>query len=198
MNYDENNIYNRDFEYMNGRNGYMDAFQGGNVFPPYNNMNPFNNTYTRSQTGFRNSNISNVQMKGEFLKSQYPEIYRDINKIITDILPNYRNVNITEKEIEDMVEEVFNLYCNKETENSNTNNKNKPDSVQNSKNQYDTLLRDLIRILILTRLIKQNLDNINVNSGYYNNPYYQYGNVPEMRGNSMNNGYMGYSPRNYF
>ena len=78
MNYDENNIYNRDFEYMNGRSGYMDSFQGNSVFP-YNNMNSFNNTYTRNQTGFRNSNISNVQMKGEFFKSQYPEqIYYQI------------------------------------------------------------------------------------------------------------------------
>ncbi len=193
MNYDENNIYNRDFEYMNGRSGYMDSFQGNSVFP-YNNMNSFNNTYTRNQTGFRNSNISNVQMKGEFFKSQYPEIYRDINKIITDILPNYRNVNITEKELDDMVEEVFKIRCGSETENTNASGRNKSENVQSNKTQHDSLLRDLIRILILTRLIKQNLDNINVNSGYYN----PYPNFPEMRGNNMDAGYMGYIPRNYF
>lgn len=164
--------------YSNYNDKYLNSFRNG-AESPYFDFNRFN-SYT---------NINTIQTRNNILKSQYPEIYHDINNIINDILPRYRNMTHTEELINNITEEILTIYIDN-MQNENKTNKNN----NNDTNKRNDLLKDLIKIILITRLIKFNLDNTNNlnRNDYYGMPY-----GFNMQ-NDMNNLYMGYMPKNYF
>lgn len=182
----------------NFRSGTENLAQG---FYQYPNTNYYSGNMIQNP-GFNqfnyNSNINTIQTRNNILKSQYPEIYNELNNIIDDILPKYRNITITEEILNNMTDEILTSYTNnnrKETEADNRINKNSQD--KNVRTTENNILRDLIKIILITRLIKLNLDNI-CSTNRFNN-YYRY-NEPygynmQIEGNNL---YMGYQPQNYF
>lgn len=211
----------------------MMYYQGINYDRRFNNnfLPKFNYRYDLSNNygyGYGSYNISNVINKNNFLKSQYPKIYNDINKIIDEIIYNYRNVSMTEKLICDIVDDVLDLYkkkiLNHNTNEFTSNTKISKDYKENNlktdnnidktiKIKDEDMIKDLIKIILITRLIKLNLDRLNINNRY-NKTYNRY--APELNYDynfdfnhernirsgfddlENNNLYMGYLPRNYF
>ena len=209
----------------------MMYYQGINYDRRFNNnfLPKFNYRYDLSNNyGYGSYNISNVINKNNFLKSQYPKIYNDINKIIDEIIYNYRNVSMTEKLICDIVDDVLDLYkkkiLNLNTNEFTSNTKISKDYKENNlktdnnidktvKIKDEDMIKDLIKIILITRLIKLNLDKLNINNRY-NKTYNRY--TPELNYDynfdfnhernirsgfddlENNNLYMGYLPRNYF
>lgn len=169
-----------------------------------------------TQNNFEFNNMNNVINKNNFLKTQYPKIYDDINNIISEIIPNYRNTSMGIDIVEEMVDKIYESYISLQDDKEEkinldirkTNEKIKQDKNINENNSKiiekrkdNDILRDLIKILLITRLIKFNLDNTNM----HNNTYQKYNYNPynfEMRSGSIGNDaeqiYMGYRPRNYF
>ena len=209
----------------------MMYYQGINYDRRFNNnfLPKFNYRYDLSNNyDYGSYNISNVINKNNFLKSQYPKIYNDINKNIDEIIYNYRNVSMTEKLICDIVDDVLDLYkkkiLNLNTNEFTSNTKISKDYKENNsktdnnidktvKIKDEDMIKDLIKIILITRLIKLNLDRLNINNRY-NKTYNRY--APELNYDynfdfnhernirssfddlENNNLYMGYLPRNYF
>lgn len=219
-----NNRFNR-----NSQESPNDYFFRNNTMPYY--------TYDTRQPNF--SNITMIQMKNSMLKNQYPKIYFDINSIINDVLPKYRNMTFSEDIVNNIVDEIYALYNeNKQNERgeesinkkvaeanniSKKNNLRADDTIEvnqntsNNLNETENIRKDLIKIILLNRLIKLNLDNINMNfnqdtgfgmSGkFINNPYSNYNNFNNYNNSQFDldymdenfeSSYMGYTPRNYF
>ena len=223
--FDDINDFEDEDEMMYYQGINYDRRFNNNFLPKFNYRYDLSNNY---DYGYGSYNISNVINKNNFLKSQYPKIYNDINKIIDEIIYNYRNVSMTEKLICDIVDDVLDLY-KKKILNLNTNEftsstKISKDYKENNlktdnnidktiKIKDEDMIKDLIKIILITRLIKLNLDKLNINNRY-NKTYNRY--TPELNYDynfdfnhernirssfddlENNNLYMGYLPRNYF
>ena len=203
----DNNFANN----TNNTNNINNNFQYNNS---YGNPYMINNQEMQRFGQYNQINVNTMQMRNTLLKNQYPKIYDDINNIISELIPSYRNTSMGIDIVDEMVDKIYTSYMslqeNKE-ENLNTDVRKANDKVKQDRNinndesnlkiekQNDNdTLRDLIKILLITRLIKFNLDNTNVNNMYQRYNPYNY----EMRSGFIRNDtdqiYMGYSPRNYF
>ena len=223
--FDDINDFEDEDEMMYYQGINYDRRFNNNFLPKFNYRYDLSNNY---DYGYGSYNISNVINKNNFLKSQYPKIYNDINKIIDEIIYNYRNVSMTEKLICDIVDDVLDLYkkkiLNLNTNEFTSNTKISKDYKENNsktdnnidktvKIKDEDMIKDLIKIILITRLIKLNLDKLNINNRY-NKTYNRY--TPELNYDynfnfnhernirsgfddlENNNLYMGYLPRNYF
>ena len=223
--FDDINDFEDEDEMMYYQGINYDRRFNNNFLPKFNYRYDLSNNYDYSYGSY---NISNVINKNNFLKSQYPKIYNDINKIIDEIIYNYRNVSMTEKLICDIVDDVLDLYkkkiLNLNTNEFTSNTKISKDYKENNsktdnnidktvKIKDEDMIKDLIKIILITRLIKLNLDKLNINNRY-NKTYNRY--TPELNYDynfdfshernirsgfddlENNNLYMGYLPRNYF
>lgn len=205
----DNNFANN----TNNTNNINNNFQYNNS---YGNPYMINNQEMQRFGQYNQINVNTMQMRNTLLKNQYPKIYDDINNIISELIPSYRNTSMGIDIVDEMVDKIYTSYMslqeNKE-ENLNTDVRKANDKVKQDRNinndesnlkiekQNDNdTLRDLIKILLITRLIKFNLDNTNVNNMYQRYNPYNY----EMRSgfigneNDIDQIYMGYRPRNYF
>lgn len=225
--FDDINDFEDEDEMMYYQGINYDRRFNNNFLPKFNYRYDLSNNYDYGY-GYGSYNISNVINKNNFLKSQYPKIYNDINKIIDEIIYNYRNVSMTEKLICDIVDDVLDLYkkkiLNLNTSEFTSNTKISKDYKENNsktdnnidktiKIKDEDMIKDLIKIILIIRLIKLNLDRLNINNRY-NKTYNRY--TPELNYEynfdfnhernirsgfddlENNNLYMGYLPRNYF
>ncbi len=167
---DIENNYNDDFVHMPNQP----------VFPYYQ---PYPEYQTYQGYDARRVNFNNIRRKNDFLKKSYPKIYFDLNNVIEDFLKN--NFSLNNLKAEDDLEKFVNEI---EEKFKSINNTNSSDDKENIKKDYlnnTQLLRDLIKIILITRLIKLNFDYLPDR----NNNMYDY---------NYNPSFMGYNPRNYF
>lgn len=139
---------------------YMRNSLGFNMNPPMMNMNANEEIYENNFT-YNQINLNNI----------YPEIYRVIYPVICRICANI-NENITEELINKITNDVYINIENLDSNNkrnitkfnevnknirSDANNKNNynyiNDTRQENRTSYTSLLKDLIRILILRELV---------------------------------------------
>jgi len=174
---------------------YLNNYRNQNMYPTYN-----------PRQVDTSSNITMIQMRNSMLKSQYPKIYTDVNSVITELLPKYRNQTFTEDVVNKVVDEIYTSYLEKRTETR------ADDTIENNTNSSDIedITKDLIKVVLLNRLIKTNLDSINTNQGMYQDVPRNYINSAYNSGIYDSNffstdintnyevPYMGYTPRNYF
>lgn len=173
-----NNTYN---PYMqNNVNGMMqnNAMGVNNMNPNMGNAMPINNINGM----FMGPN--NNMMPFQNLSSLYPSIYRIINPVVSRVVSSGNNQIINEDSLKNMVDTVFNIVegqienepvqnqrnVQSETQmssNTSSNNNqttrtteaNRQTTVSQStsrNNRNDSLLRDLIRILIIKELLSRN------------------------------------------
>lgn len=141
-------MYYQSYEdYMRSVLGY--PIENKNIYQ----MNCFENTQN-CMTPYQNT---------KELEDCYPEIYKVINPIVCDVCDKC-NVTITRDIVENMVDEVYQkIEINNEIavkinlENRNIEKTRKTTEVENRQRRpQNPFLRDLIRILILNRLLGEN------------------------------------------
>lgn len=142
---------------------YMRNVLGYNQIPNNIYTGAYDNFYYEQQ--YRNDyNIAN----NEILENMYPEIYKIIYPMVCKICMQNNHREITRDLVERMTDEV---YSNIEPDDRTTNINNtrttlkngdvrnpnaKEPEIRNETRQNNFMLRDLIKILILRELIKQN------------------------------------------
>lgn len=125
---------------------------------------PMKNNYDTYKTGYI-ENFEKYQMPYQNtneLENYYPEVYKIINPIVCKVCDKY-NIPITNDIIENMVEEVYsNVELNKEIsvifniDNRSNEMYKKNQEFENRQRRPNNLfLRDLIKILILNRLLRR-------------------------------------------
>lgn len=125
---------------------------------------PMKNNYDTYKTGYI-ENFEKYQMPYQNtneLENYYPEVYKIINPIVCKVCDEY-NIPITNDIIENMVEEVYsNVESNKEIsvifniDNRSNEMYKKNQEFENRQRRPNNLfLRDLIKILILNRLLRR-------------------------------------------
>ena len=184
-------------------NGFNRNYRRNGEYPGY--FVSRENDYGTYDRNF--SNVNDIQIKNSMLKNQYPEIYFDVNSIINEIIPKYRNMTFTEDVVNEMVEEIYAEYKEKNVrKEEKENNVRSAVSTKKEMRADDTIeskdtTRDLIKIVLLNRLIKVNIDNINFDMPQNNfepfraRDYFDETNYMETRYEVP---FMGYTPRNYF
>ena len=202
MFYSNNDNYMQDLYFYNQmpQNTYnpnMNNF--GNQMP--NNMGMMNNS--GSMYMGQNQNMFNNQNQMQSMSSLYPSIYRIINPVVSRVIQNSNYQYFNEDVLNNMVDTVYNIvegqieYEEEDTNIQNTNTQNSQTSsststtsttsskvsetkqVNNSQtsnrrsNRNDSLLRDIIKILILKELLSRGpvQNNMGINSLYYTQPY---------------------------
>ena len=125
---------------------YMQRVLGYNVPNTYNQTDEY---YGMPQINLELQEINNL----------YPEIYRIVYPIIQKACSVRRFTNITEKQIEEIVDEVYSVVEPEETSEVETNLKNgdvrnpRNKETRNRPSRKNQLLRDLIKILVLKEIL---------------------------------------------
>lgn len=112
---------------------------------------PTNNSYTYDNyIANDNRNYSDY----ENMEELYPEIYRKINPLVCKECDGYSGP-ITKEVIDSMVDKIYsNIEMNNDiVVNINVDNRNSKENRQIKQNNNNTFLKDLLRILILNRLL---------------------------------------------
>ena len=192
MYYQNNDDYMRDFFYFN-QNPNMNNMGWGYMPNNMGNINGMNNT------GY---------MQNNNLESLYPNIYRILQPVVRRVVANSNYQYLTEEVLNNMVDTVYNIVEGDRslntietssrpenttaTENarrnsntsssSNSNNSNTTTNLQsrnNEMNNNNNLLKDLIKILILQEIARNNTRrnfnsmNSNINQNMKPNQYTQ-------------------------
>lgn len=140
----------------------------------YPRVNMYEDEYMYYQMPYEMQARNNNYEINNKIEELYPEIYITINPMVKSAIEKYNITNTTcTKEILDrMTEEI---YTNIETsemalnrEADNTNNRAKETENRQISRQNNRILKDLIRILILTNLINRRRPRP---SPYYRPPY---------------------------
>lgn len=170
---------------------------GNNLSPNYtlpNNFSGIGNPVIPNGMPYNNMGINPTIPQYQNINSLYPSIYRIVNPVVSRVLSN-NNQMLNEDILNNMTDTVFNIIegqidygddtisRNTQTESSNLQNttttnsntrtsENRPNnnSQTNSKNNKsnDSLLKDLIRILILKEFISRNHNmRNNIPNQYY-------------------------------
>lgn len=168
--------------YMNNDN-YLQDFYNYNQLP--NNCGGYmqNPNMMQNQSGMMNGMYMNPNMyqpnNNQNITNFYPSTYRIINPVVSRVVQNSNYQFINEDTLNNMVDTVFSIvdgqidYQEEETNqtaqvasNSNTQNlaqgqrttadavKNQS-TIQNQNNKSDSLLRDIIKILIIKELLSR-------------------------------------------
>lgn len=146
-------MYNQSYE------DYLRSVLGYNNQPEIYN---YNNLYTYPEFNYyRNS--GNTMMSIENLEDEYPEIYKMVYPMVQKLCERNWNRQMTSKLIEDMTNEIYeniepsmsevNLNVQVRGEEKSVNVKaNEKNDVRETRQRRNTVLNDLIRILILREL----------------------------------------------
>lgn len=149
---------------------YMRNVLGYNQIPNNIYTNVYDDFYYEPQYQNSYNSISNIN--SEIIESMYPEIYRIVYPMVCKVCVQNSNREITKDLVDRMTEEV---YSNIESEDrgitQNTRNILKNGDVRNPNakepelrsetRQSNFILKDLIKILILRELLRQNKPNQN-------------------------------------
>ncbi len=133
-------MYNNYEEYMRSVLGY----------------NAPNNTYRESENYYYEPMKMNPNLQE--VNAFYPEIYGIVYPVVQKVCSRRNLYNITKEQIDQMVEEVYNVVEPSEEEETRENPKNgdvKNPRVKETRNPRprNFLLRDLIRILIIREIL---------------------------------------------
>lgn len=115
----------------------------------------------------QNSNIINTY--NNEIEEIYPEIYKIIYPMICKACMNI-NTNVSIEIVNKITEEIYVNFENTESTQdiSNVRRYNNQRIKQENNNQYrNSLLRDLIKILVIRELFSPGKRNINLNNIYY-------------------------------
>lgn len=188
------NFYNQinpNIQNPNNFNQFGVPIQFNNNSLPYNQMP--NQVFQNNNSGLSMNQI--MQMNNN-LENMYPCTYRIINPVVERVVDGTfsRNQMVNEDNLNNMVDTVFNIVEgqlereeqvnqnsseNRNTNNSNTNN-NMSNQSRNSTERNDTniqrdrsnsLIRDIIRILLIRSLLSRNNNRINSFSNIPNNNF---------------------------
>ncbi len=125
------------------------------------------NTYQRCDNNCYSmpTNVNPTMTNTDEIESLYPEIYRRINPIVCQICDNNTNP-ITKELIDQMTEQIYtnvegninttinvNVETNRKVENRNSKEPVKAEVKETRQRANNPLLKDLIRILILNRIL---------------------------------------------
>lgn len=172
------NDYMRDFFYYNQN--------------PNQNMN-MNYGYMPNNNMFRTTNNNNN------IENLYPNIYRILQPVVRKVVAGSNFQYLTEEVVSNMVDTVYNIVegdrntrttevsaeaietrrTNSQTTSNATQNQAATQSrgSNNTNNEYNTLLKDLIRILVLQEIARvgwgRNNNMMNTNMNPYQNQIYQ-------------------------
>lgn len=149
--------------YYSNYEDYMRMVLG---YPPENS-----NTYSMYENNCYSMPINNSNTMTnniEEIESLYPEIYRTINPMVCQMCDN-NTEPISKELVEQMTERIYttvegninttiniNVETNKKVENRNSKEPVKAEVKETRQRMNNPLLRDLIRILILNRLLGGN------------------------------------------
>ena len=153
-------MYYRNYEdYMRSVLGY-----------PIDDYNTYDDEYYK-RNEVNKTNLSNQDIKE--LEGMYPDIYKKLNPLVEEICSIYskRNDVITNNKLEEIVDEVYNK-SNSDIPKTNYNRDNvlnteklrkgeKREQEIRQRKPVDMALRDLIKILILNKLINNKYERPN-------------------------------------
>lgn len=129
-----------------------------------------NNIYTNYYDDFYyDSNYQNnyYNFNNEMLESMYPEIYRIVYPMVCKICMQNNNREITKELVDRMTDEIYSyIESDERTTNTNVrpalkngdvrNPNSKETELMSETRQNNFMLKDLIKILILRELLRQN------------------------------------------
>ena len=157
-------------------------YQNGNYMQDLNyyNQNPSVGFNPYRQNNCQTPNMNQgMPMQQQNLNAMYPAVYRIISPVVSQVLANNNMGYLTEDTLNSMVDTVYNIvegdinlenYSNSVTnsasnENGNNSNcsrsntsnpsSNATSTANNRANRQNSLLRDLIKIIILNSIISQ-------------------------------------------
>lgn len=162
--------------YQNGN--YMQDLNYYNQNP---NMgyNPYATNQFQNQSMNMNAQMPMGQMQQQNLNAMYPAVYRIISPVASQVLSNSNTGYITEDSLNNMVDSVYNIVerdisntansnsaTTRTTSNSNENNCNRNSNnsapstnnittTTSSENRQNSLLRDLIKIMLLNEILSR-------------------------------------------
>lgn len=201
--YYSNQDYMQDLNFYNQNPNMQNMGNMGQY--PYQGMPNNNCMYNQFQNSFMGNNMQAVPLNqtmqiNNSLEGMYPCIYRIINPVVERVLNGIytRNQMITEDNLNNMVDTVFNIVegqiekedssnttnnisstsSDSRNNNVNSNNQNRNSNnvqerndniIANQRDRNNSLIKDIIRILIIRSLISRNLRNNNF-SNMQNNP----------------------------
>lgn len=164
---------------------YYDDYM--NDFMYYNSNNPNNLNYMQMNNGFNNMNY----MPQNNLENFYPSIFKIIQPVVRRVVAGSNYQYLTEEVLNNMVDTVYNII---DGENSLNSRNSEADNLQNSENRRTStsntsqdssqsrnnqnnnkLLKDLIKIMLLNEIYKNNFRKNNLNM--YQNQYMPYNNM---------------------
>ena len=184
--------------FYSNNDGYMQDLYFYNQIPTNTYMNTFPNGMSANQNIQMMPNnipINNPGMQN--LNSLYPSIYRIVNPVVSRVVSN-SNQPINENLLNNMTDTIYNIVegqvdlggddqvqrnsasietsaqtstgANQSVNTRNTESRNQPINNQtNFRNtRNESLLRDLIKILIIKELLSRN----QLQRQFYQNPYY--------------------------
>lgn len=195
-------MYYQNGNYMQDLNYYNQTPNFG--YNPYNQTGSFQNQSMNN--GQQNiANITNMQMgQCQSLSAMYPAVYRIISPVAAQVISNNNTNFLTEEALNNMVDTVYNIVegdinvtndpvnanVSDSTENSSTNcsrtttpstngTANRSNTANSIQNRSNSLLRDMIKIIILndissrrqcnmnSMMMQNNMMNSNMNQGMY-------------------------------
>lgn len=150
-------------------------YQNGNYMQDLNYYNQTPNFGYNPYMANQNMNMGQMPMQQQNLNSMYPAVYRIILPVANQVLGNNTGY-LTEENLNNMVDQVYNIVekdinlennsnCTSQTsagENSNyERNSVRPSATTNDSvttrvpNRQNSLLKDLIRIILLNEIISR-------------------------------------------
>lgn len=188
------NFYNQinpNIQNPNNFNQFGVPMQFNNNSLPYNQMP--NQVFPNNNSGLSMNQI--MQMNNN-LENMYPCTYRIINPVVERVVDGTfsRNQIVNEDNLNNMVDTVFNIVESQlereeqvnqnSSENRNTNNNSNTNNISNQtrnsierndintqRDRNNSLIRDIIRILLIRSLLSRNNNRINNFSNMPNNNF---------------------------
>lgn len=162
-------------------------YQNGNYMQDLNyyNQNPNMGYNPYAQNMNMNAQMPMGQMGQQNLNAMYPAVYRIISPVASQVLSNSNTGYLTEDSLNSMVDSVYHVVerdvsgtntnsttstqtnansnennCGRTSSNSSSNS-NTTASITSTQNRQDSLLRDLIKIMLLNEILlrRQNQTN---------------------------------------
>jgi len=161
-------------------------YQNGNYMQDLNyyNQNP-NCGYMPYANNYQNMNrqIPVGHMQQQNLNAMYPAVYRIVSPVVSQVLSNNNVSYLTEDNLNNMVDSIYNIVerdinlannsngtATQTATNSNENNcsrtssnsapnSNSTANTTSAQNRQNSLLRDLIKIMILNEIISRKQNN---------------------------------------
>lgn len=137
-------MYENDYEiYMRNVLGYSSS--GGNNFPYMAQGNQYGNSFNM---GYNNEKSNYEQM--------YPDIYKILKPMVSKVCNNVRSGEVTEPILDDMVEDIYKNIEHDEYRGGEKNStmSGKGEKIPQRQSCNNPILKDLIKIMLITEIIK--------------------------------------------